>query len=58
MNIPPEAVAEMIRIANNAGLSGQHVKIHWIPPQTASSSPMGAFAVEYRRPGNTESYYR
>jgi hypothetical protein len=51
MNIPQEAVAIMIQMANDAGLHGQEIRcVHWIPPQSATQSHVGAFAIEYEYP--------
>ena len=43
--IPTEAFARAVQIANEAGLRGRKVEIVWIPPATASSDPLGSFAV-------------
>lgn len=49
--IPSEIVSRMIEMANREGLAGREVRrIYWLPPQTASSDPIGFFAIEHEWP--------
>lgn len=53
MNIPPEAFARAVEIANQAGLNGREVQVQWIPPTIATQSYIGAFVVtDIRRTGS------
>lgn len=48
MNIPEEAVAMMLRVANREGLNGNQVRIYWVPPDSGTQDFRGNMVIEYR----------